>query len=58
MDDATPDPRLPSQPQGTATGPWPVLISRPAERRGLSYAGYIRKWCVYSVPANVHPSQY
>jgi len=33
---AIPDLRLPSQPQTTATAPWPVLISRSAEGRRLS----------------------
>jgi len=34
MTDATPDLRLPFQPQSTDTASWPVLISRPLRIKG------------------------
>jgi len=55
MASATPDLRLPSQPQSTTIASWPVLISRPAEGRRLSCP----EWLVTyqdGTPANGHPS--
>ena len=41
QDSATPNPRLPSQPQITATVPWPVIVSNPFEGRRLSCPGWL-----------------
>ena len=52
----TPDLRLPSRTQSTATAPWPVFISHPIEGRRLSWP----EWMVThkdGIPATAHPTQ-
>jgi len=56
MAGATPDRRLPSQSQSTVAADWPVLISRSAKDRRLSWP----EWPVTykdAIPANGRPSQ-
>ena len=53
MVSATPDLRLPSQPNSTATAPWQVLISHPAEGSRLSW---LVTYNQDGIPANGHPS--
>jgi len=45
--------QLPSQPQSTTTGPWPLLIYRPTHSSGLSW----HKWLVHGryITKTVYP---
>jgi len=52
MGSATPDLRLPSQSQSTATAPWPVHISSPAEGRKLRWPNMIWHWLQNGVHIN------
>jgi len=52
MASITPDLRLPSQPLSTATALWPVLISRPAEDKRLSWSEWLDTH-PDGIPANV-----
>ena len=42
----TPDPRLHSRPQSTATAPWPEMIFCPTEDRRLSLPEWLVKYMV------------
>jgi len=54
----TPDLRLPTQPQNTATAPAAALvISHPAEDRRLSQPGWLATYQDGTILTNGHPSQ-
>jgi len=57
MFSATPDLRLPSQPQITATAPWLVLISHPTEDRKLCWPELLITYRD-EIHTNSNPSQH